>query len=61
MNKNQVNGVAKEISGKIQENIGKMIDSDEQKIKGISKQIIGKTEKSVGDAKEVLKEKIDKI
>ncbi|MES2935774.1 MAG: CsbD family protein [Pseudomonadota bacterium] len=60
MNKNQVTGTLKDLAGKVQEGAGKLVGNDEQQLKGLSKQIQGKTEKSVGDAKEVLKDAIDK-
>ncbi len=49
MNKDQVKGVAKDVSGKIQEQAGKLVGSKEQQIKGLSKQISGGAQKSVGD------------
>ena len=58
MNKNQVNGLAKDIAGKVQEGAGKLVGSKEQQIKGLDKQISGKAEKSFGDAKEVVKDVI---
>lgn len=56
MNKNQVKGVAKDIAGKVQEEAGKLVGSEEQQIKGLGKQISGKAEKSYGDAKELVKD-----
>lgn len=58
MNKDQVKGVAKDISGKVQEAAGKLVGNKEQEVKGLSKQISGKAEKSYGDAKEVVKDAI---
>lgn len=58
MNKDQVKGVAKNIAGKAQENVGKLVGSKEQQIKGIDKQISGKAEKNYGDAKEHVKDAI---
>jgi uncharacterized protein YjbJ (UPF0337 family) len=55
MNKNQVEGVLKEVTGKVQEELGKLGGSKEQQVKGIGKQISGKAEKIYGDAKEVVK------
>ena len=57
MNKDQVKGAAKDIAGKVQEEVGKLVGSKEQQIKGISKQISGKIEQKYGDAKEALKNK----
>ena len=55
MNKDQVKGTAKDIAGKVQEKVGKLVGNQEQQIKGMGKQISGKTEKNYGDAKEVIK------
>lgn len=57
MNKDQVKGATKEIVGKVQEEAGKLVGSDEQQIKGLEKQISGKVQKSVGDVKEIIKDK----
>lgn len=56
MNEDQVKGKAKDIGGKIQEEVGKVVGSSEQQAKGLSKQIEGKTQEKFGDAKEVLKD-----
>jgi uncharacterized protein YjbJ (UPF0337 family) len=61
MNKDQVTGVAKDIAGKVQESVGQMIGSKEQQAKGLGKQIEGKTEKTLGDAKEIMKDAVDKM
>ena len=55
MNKDQVNGVAKDIAGKVQEAAGKVVGSKEQQVKGLSKQISGKAEKNYGDMKQAAK------
>jgi uncharacterized protein YjbJ (UPF0337 family) len=56
MNKDQVKGKAKDIGGKIQEEVGKVIGSSEQQAKGLSKQVEGKAQEKFGDAKEVIKD-----
>lgn len=56
MNKDQVAGNAKDISGKVQEEAGKLVGSTEQQIKGIGKQIEGKAQKGLGDLKEAIKD-----
>lgn len=56
MNKNQVKGALKDVAGKVQEEVGKLVGSKEQQVKGLSKQISGKAEKAYGDAKEVVKD-----
>jgi uncharacterized protein YjbJ (UPF0337 family) len=58
MNKEQVNGTAKDIVGKVQEEVGKITDNKEQQVEGLNKQISGKAEKTLGDVKEVIKDAI---
>ena len=60
MNKDQAKGVAKDIAGKVQEEAGKLVGSKDQQAKGLVKQVQGKTEKAYGDAKEIVKDAIDK-
>jgi len=55
MNKDQIKGKAKDIGGKIQEEVGKAVGSSEQQAKGLNKQAEGKLQKGVGDAKEAVK------
>jgi len=57
MNKDQVKGKAKDIGGKIQEEVGKVIGSSEQQAKGLAKQSEGKVQENYGDAKEIVKDK----
>ncbi|MGV8804912.1 MAG: CsbD family protein [Polaromonas sp.] len=61
MNKDQVKGALKEAAGKVQSKAGEIVGSTEQQAKGLVKQAEGKTQKNVGDAKEVLKDAVDKI
>ena len=56
MNQDQVKGSAKEIAGKVQEGVGRAIDSKEQQLKGLAKQIEGKAEKNFGNLKEAVKD-----
>ena len=60
MNSDQVKGAVKDAAGKVQQKTGEAIGSTEQQAKGLAKQVEGKTQKNVGDAKEVLKDAIDK-
>lgn len=55
MNEDQVKGTAKDIAGKVQEGVGKAVDSKEQQAKGLAKQVEGKGQKALGDAKEIIK------
>ncbi len=59
MNKDQVNGALKDLGGKIQEETGKLVGSEEQQAKGLANQIEGKTQEKVGDAKEVIKDALN--
>jgi uncharacterized protein YjbJ (UPF0337 family) len=61
MNTDQRKGALKEAAGKVQSTTGELIDSPEQEAKGLLKQSEGRVQKNVGDAKEVLKETVDKI
>lgn len=60
MNKDQVKGATKETAGKVQEKAGELFNSKEQQAKGMAKQVEGNVQKNVGNAKEALKDKIDK-
>jgi uncharacterized protein YjbJ (UPF0337 family) len=61
MNSDQVKGAAKDIAGKVQEKTGQVTGNQSQEAKGLGKQAEGKVQKNVGDAKEVLKDGIDKL
>lgn len=61
MNKDQVKGTAKDIAGKVQEEAGNLTGNKEQEAKGLAKQVEGKMQKKVGDAKETVKDAIDKL
>ncbi|MDB5934575.1 MAG: CsbD family protein [Massilia sp.] len=56
MNKDQVKGKAKDIGGKIQEEVGKVVGSNKQQAEGLAKQGEGKVQEKVGNAKEVIKD-----
>jgi uncharacterized protein YjbJ (UPF0337 family) len=55
MNKDQIEGKLKNIGGKIQEEVGDLINSPEQEAKGLGKQAEGKVQEKVGDLKEAAK------
>ncbi|HEY1044284.1 MAG TPA: CsbD family protein [Telluria sp.] len=55
MNENKVKGKAKDIGGKVQEEVGKAVGSSEQQAKGLSKQVEGKTQEKLGDAQDALR------
>jgi uncharacterized protein YjbJ (UPF0337 family) len=54
MNKDQVKGTVKEVTGKVQSKLGDMVGNNEQKAKGLVKEVAGKAQKKVGDAKEMV-------
>jgi uncharacterized protein YjbJ (UPF0337 family) len=54
MNSDQIKGKAKDIGGKIQEEVGKAVGSSEQQAKGLANQVEGKVQEKYGDAKDVL-------
>jgi uncharacterized protein YjbJ (UPF0337 family) len=55
MNKDQVKGAVKDVTGKAQEKMGEAIGSTDQQAKGLVKQAEGKVQKAYGDAKQTLK------
>lgn len=56
MNKEQIQGAAKNIAGIVQEETGKLLGNPKQEIKGIQKQVEGKAQRFVGDAKEIIQD-----
>lgn len=56
MNKDQVKGTVKEVTGKVQEKVGDLVGSDKQRAKGLVKEVSGKAERKLGDAEEALKD-----
>ena len=56
MNKDQAQGVAKDIAGKVQEAAGQVTGDREQQAKGILKQVEGAGQKALGDAKEIVED-----
>jgi uncharacterized protein YjbJ (UPF0337 family) len=56
MNKDQAQGVAKDLAGKVQETAGQVTGNREQQAKGVLRQIEGKGQKALGDAKEIVED-----
>ena len=54
MNQDQIKGKAKDIGGKIQEEVGKVVGSSEQQAKGLGKQVDGKVQEKAGDLKDAI-------
>lgn len=49
MNRDQVEGTAKDIAGKVQRKVGEATNNASQQIKGGAKQVEGKVQRRVGD------------
>jgi len=56
MNKNQVEGAAKNVAGKVQQKIGEVIGNPTQQAKGAAKQIEGTVQKGAGDVEQAVKD-----
>jgi uncharacterized protein YjbJ (UPF0337 family) len=54
MNSDQIKGKAKDIGGKVQEEVGKAVGSGEQQAKGLSKQVEGKVQEKAGDLRDTI-------
>ena len=56
MNKDQIKGAVKNITGQVQEQTGAIVGNQEQQAKGLHKQISGRTHEPLGDAKAAVKQ-----
>jgi len=56
MNKNQIEGAAKNAAGKVQQKIGEVIGNPTQQAKGMAKQVEGTVQKGAGDVEQALKD-----
>ena len=61
MNKDQIKGSARDLTGKVQEAAGKALDNKEMQSKGLQNQVIGNAEKAIGDAKQGVKAIADSV
>lgn len=61
MNTDQIKGAVKDAAGQVQQKTGELTGNESQQAKGLTKQVEGKVQKNVGDAKEVLKDNVDKL
>lgn len=55
-NEDQVRGKAKDIGGKVKEEVGDAVGNDKMKRDGQADQVEGKAQKKVGDAKDQVSE-----
>ena len=60
INKDQVEGRAKELGGKVQEEFGKLTGNKTQQAKGLVNQVAGKGQANVGDLTEKVKDAANK-
>lgn len=58
INKDQVEGRAKEVAGKVQEVAGKAVGNTTQQAKGMLNKTAGQAQAKLGDAKETVKENL---
>ena len=56
MNKDQVKGAVKEVAGKVQAEVGKVMGNSGQQVKGVVREAEGKTQRIVGNVKEIVKD-----
>ena len=56
MNRNQVKGAAKDVTGKVQRKVGELTGNENQQAKGTAKQVEGKVQKGVGNVEQALDE-----
>ena len=61
MNKDQVKGRAEEVKGSVKETAGKVVGNTRLETEGAIDKTTGKAQAGYGDAKEKLKDAIDKI
>ena len=52
MNRDQVAGTAKKVTGKIQQKVGELTGNKTQQAKGRAKQVEGKVQKGIGDVEQ---------
>ena len=52
MNTNQIKGTAKDVAGKVQEQVGNATGDTTQQVKGLAKQVEGKVQKGVGNVQD---------
>ena len=56
INKDQVKGNVKDVSGKIEKQAGKLVGNEKLEAKGAKREFAGKVQANVGDLKEAIKD-----
>ena len=54
MNRNQMQGAAKNVAGKVQQKLGELTGNKTQQAKGAAKQLQGKVQRGAGNVEEAL-------
>lgn len=49
MNANQIHGTFRDLTGRVQEQAGKLVGNRKQELRGLQRQVLGKAEKKLGD------------
>ncbi len=61
MNKDQVEGRIDQVKGAIKETTGKVVGNDKLTAEGHADKVVGKVQADVGDAKETIKDAVNKF
>ena len=61
MDKDQVKGRTKEVTGEIKEHVGRALGDSELETRGQAQEQQGKLQKDLGDAKEATKDKLEDL
>ena len=49
MNANQIHGTFRDLTGRVQEQVGKLVGNRKQELRGLQRQVLGKAEKKLGE------------
>ena len=61
MNKDQVEGRIDQVKGAVKETTGKVVGNEQLQAKGHAEKVVGKVQADVGDAKETIKDAVNKF
>ena len=61
MNKDQIKGRVEEVTGKVKQAAGKVVGNEKLQAEGLAEQAKGKLQAGFGDAKQVAKDKAQKV
>ena len=60
MDNDRIKGAAKEVKGSIKEAVGKVTGNRETEHEGIAEKVVGKVQRKIGEAKDDVREALDK-